>query len=223
MEHYLKALADSKYGSLWLDQDVRPEPHSPLSADEKCQLLIVGGGFTGLWAALQAKERMPDCDIILIESTFVGNGASGRNGGMLHAALAHGENNADYHFPGEQDRIKQLGQRNLKEYLETLERYDIDARYEKVGHMSVATNESQVAAIRKIYERQQAAGGDVVWFDRDRVRQQVNSPTYLAGLWYRGDQDGIIDPARLCWGLKKTILSLGVRIFESTPLLGLSP
>ena len=80
MESYLKALADTKYGSLWLDQDVRPEPLSPLAKDEKCQLLIVGGGFTGLWAALQAKERMPDSDIIVIESTFIGNGASGRNG-----------------------------------------------------------------------------------------------------------------------------------------------
>ncbi|NKB71194.1 MAG: FAD-dependent oxidoreductase [Candidatus Latescibacteria bacterium] len=72
MEPYLKALADTKYGSLWLDQAIRPEPLAPLARDEKCQLLIVGGGFTGLWAALQAKERMPDSDIILIESTFFG-------------------------------------------------------------------------------------------------------------------------------------------------------
>ena len=223
MESYLKALADTKYGSLWLDQDIRPEPLSPLATDEKCQLLIVGGGFTGLWAALQAKERMPDSDIIVIESTFIGNGASGRNGGMLHAALAHGENNADYHFPGEKDRIKQLGQRNLKEFIESLERYNINARYEKVGSMTVATNESQVAAIRENYEEKKAAGSDVVWFDQDEVRREVNSPTYLAGLWFRGGQDGIIDPARLCWGLKETIFSLGVRIFEGTPLLSISP
>jgi glycine/D-amino acid oxidase-like deaminating enzyme len=201
-EPYLKALADTKYGPLWLDQDIRPEPLAPLAKDEKCQLLIVGGGFTGLWAALQAKERMPDADIILIESTFIGNGASGRNGGMLHAALAHGETNADYHFPGEKARIRELGQRNLKEFIESLERYDINAHYEKVGSMAVATNESQVAEIRESYERRKAAGGDVVWFDQDQVRREVNSPTYLAGLWSRGGQDGIIDPARLCWGLK---------------------
>ena len=133
MEHYLKALADSKFGSLWLDQDIRPEPLAPLAGDEKCQLLIVGGGFTGLWGALQAKERMPELDIILIESTFIGNGASGRNGGMLHAALAHGETNADYHFPGEKQRIRQLGRQNLKEFIESLARYNIDARYEKVA------------------------------------------------------------------------------------------
>ena len=77
MDAHLRALADTKYGSLWLDQDVRPEPLAPLVKDEKCQLLIVGGGFTGLWAALQAKERNPDADVILIEATFVGDGASG--------------------------------------------------------------------------------------------------------------------------------------------------
>jgi glycine/D-amino acid oxidase-like deaminating enzyme len=142
-------------------------------------------------------------DIILIESTFIGNGASGRNGGMLHAALAHGANNANYHFPGEKNRIKQLGQRNLKEFIESLERYNINARYEKVGSMTVATNGSQVAAIRGSYEERKAAGSDVVWFDQDEVRREVNSPTYLAGLWSRGGQDGIIDPARLCWGSKK--------------------
>ena len=223
MDAHLRALADTKYGSLWLDQDVRPEPLAPLVKDEKCQLLIVGGGFTGLWAALQAKERNPDADVILIEATFVGDGASGRNGGMLHAALTHGENNADHHFPGERDRIAELGRLNLKEFVESLARYNIDARYEKVGFMSVATTESQVAAIRKSYERQKAAGGDVVWFDQDDVRRAVNSPTYLAGLWFRGGQDGIVDPARLCWGLKETVLSLGVRIFEGTPLLSMSP
>ncbi len=222
MKSYMEALADSKFGSLWLDQDIRPEPLSPLARDERCQLLIVGGGFTGLWGALQAKERILELDIILIESTFIGNGASGRNGGMLHATLAHGETNADYHFPGEKQRIRQLGRQNLKEFIESLARYNIDARYEKVGSLSVATNESQAADLRESFDRRKAAGGDVVWFDQDAMRQEVNSPTYLAGLWSRGGQDGIVDPARLCWGLREAILSLGVRIFEGTPLLSIT-
>ncbi len=222
MKPHAKALADSKFESLWLDQDIRPEPLPPLARDETCQLLIVGGGFTGLWGALQAKERMPGLDIILIESTFIGNGASGRNGGMLHAALAHGETNSDYHFPGEKERIGQLGQRNLKEFIESLARYDIDAHYEKVGSMSIATNEAQVADLRQSFDRRTAAGGDVVWFDQEAIRREVNSPTYLAGLWSRAGQDGIIDPARLCWGLREAVLSLGVRIFESTPLLSIT-
>ena len=89
MNKYLEALQDAAARPVWHDPDIMPEPLAPLTSDEKCELLIVGGGFTGLWAAMQAKERKPDVDIILIEQTFIGDGASGRNGGFLSSTLAH--------------------------------------------------------------------------------------------------------------------------------------
>ncbi len=221
MKQHLEALKDSKYCPLWHDQDIRPETLPALSTDTDCELLIVGGGFTGLWAALQAKERQPNADIILIEKTTISDGASGRNGGFLSSSLAHGETNTDHQFPGEADKLHQLGQQNLKEFIETLARYNIDARYEKVGETSVATDPESVDALRATYESEKAKGEDVVWFNQDEMQAQVNSPTYLAGLWYRGGQDGVVDPARLCWGLKRVILELGVRIYEETPLTSL--
>lgn len=221
MKQHLDALKDSKYCPLWHDQDIRPETLPALSVNTSCELLIVGGGFTGLWAALQAKERQPDADIILIEKTTISDGASGRNGGFLSSSLAHGETNTDHQFPGEADQLHQLGQQNLKEFIETLERYNIDARYEKVGETSVATDQASVDALRATYESEKAKGEDVVWFNQEEMQAQVNSPTYLAGLWYRGGQDGVVDPARLCWGLKRVILELGVRIYEKTPLTSL--
>jgi glycine/D-amino acid oxidase-like deaminating enzyme len=223
MEQYIEALKGSKYCPLWHDQEIRPEALPALSADEKCQLLIVGGGFTGLWAALQAREGNPDLDIILIEKTFIADGASGRNGGFLDSSLAHGETNTDHQFPGEADKLHQLGQINMQEFIATLERYDIDARYEKVGNLEVATSQGAVEALQKIYEDEKAEGVEVVWFDQEAMRAEVNSPTYLAGLWHCGGLDGVIDPARLCWGLKKVIMDLGVRIFENTPLLKIEP
>lgn len=218
MEPYLNALTETKYCPLWHDQDVRPEQCPPLSGDEKCELLIVGGGFTGLWAALQAKERMPDLDIILIESTFVGDGASGRTGGMVAKALAHTETNTDYHFPNETDRIEELGQLNYQGFVESLKRYDIDARFEEGGFIDVATREYQVEGLRKTYEERVEKGENLSWYDQDEIQQEAKSPTYLAGLYQR-DRGGIVDPARLCWGLKSTVQNLGVRIFEGTPML----
>jgi glycine/D-amino acid oxidase-like deaminating enzyme len=223
MQPHLAALKDSKYCPLWHDQDLRPEILPALSANEKCELLIVGGGFTGLWAALQAKERQPDADIILIEKTFIADGASGRNGGFLSSSLAHGESNTDYFFPGEADQLYHLGQQNMSELIDTLERYQIDARYENVGDIQVATNPGSVDALKVEYESLKQDGKDVVWFDQAEIRAQVNSPTYLAGLWYREGQDGIVDPARLCWGIRDVILKLGVRIFESTCLDKVTP
>lgn len=224
MQAHIEAIKNSKFCPLWHDQDdVKPEVLPKISKDENCELLIVGGGFTGLWAALQVKERQADTDIVLIEKTFIADGSSGRNGGFLNSSLAHGETNTDHHFPGEADKLYELGQQNMAELLETLERYNIDARYEKVGETEVATNQGSVDDMRRSFEEEKAAGDDVIWFDKEQMQSQVNSPTYLAGLWRRDGKDGVIDPARLCWGLKRVLLELGVRIYENTPLNSSSP
>ena len=224
MQQHIEALKDAKACPLWHDPEVMPEVLPPLATDEKCELLIVGGGFTGLWAAMQAKERNPDAEIILIEQTFVGDGASGRCGGFLSTSLTHGETNVAHRFSAEADRLQELGTQNMKELLETLDRYNIDARYEKTGVMDVSLDPESAADMHSEYEEAKANDEDVVWFDKDAVREQVNSPTFFGGLWHRRGQDGVVDPARLCWGLKKVLLNqLGVRIFEGTRLLGVEP
>ena len=222
MEPYLKAIANTKYCPIWHDQDVRPDSCPPLTQDEKCELLIVGGGFTGMWAALQAKERVPDLDIILIEATVIADGASGRTGGILSPLLTHGDANTDNHFPNETRHIEELGRINYQELVTSLEKYNMDARFEDVGHMQVATREHQVETIRKQYETKKQSGYKLAWFDQDEIRKKINSPTYLGGVHIQ-DAGGIIDPARLCWELKRTLLDLGIRFFEGTPMIKLSP
>ncbi len=224
MKKHLEALKDAVARPLWHDPDIMPEPLAPLAADETCELLIVGGGFTGLWAAMQVKERQPDADIILIEQTFVGDGASGRCGGFLSTSLAHGQTNTEHRFPDEAERLAELGTRNMRELLETLERYNIDVRYEKTGELFVALDTESAGRIHADYQQAIAEGEDVVWFDQQAVREQVNSPLFFAGMWDRGGQDGVIDPGRLCWGLKEVLVNqLGVRIFEGTKLLAVKP
>ena len=224
MERHLEALKDAALSPLWHDPGIMPEPLAPISSNVSCELLIVGGGFTGLWAAMQAKERKPDADIILIEQTFVGDGASGRCGGFLSSTLVHGETNAGYRFADEAERLQELGVQNMRELLETLDRFNIDARYEKTGEMTVALDPESAKSLQAEYQEGLADADDVVWFDQDAVREQVNSPMFYAGLWERGGQDGVIDPARLCWGLKHVLVNqLGVRIFENTRLLGVEP
>jgi len=224
MKKHVEALKDAAVRPLWHDADIMPQPLAPISSEETCELLIVGGGFTGLWAAIQAKERKPDADIVLIEQTFIGDGASGRCGGFLSSTLAHTETNTEHRFPDEAERLKELGIKNMQEFLETLERYNIDAHYEKTGEMFVALDPESAKRMQVKYQEAIAEGEDVVWFDKDAVREQANSPTFFAGMWERGGQDGVIDPARLCWGLKEVLVSqLGVRIFEGTKLLGVEP
>ncbi len=218
------ALKDAELWPLWHDPEIMPEPEPSLSNDEKCELLIVGGGFTGLWAALQAKERAPDADIILLEQTFVGDGASGRNGGFLSTSIAHGETNTEAQFPGEEEKLETLGRQNIIELLETLERYGIDAHYEATGETSLALSSEVAAEMYEEFLEAKAAGEPVTWYDQDAIREQVNSPLFHAGLKYQDGLCGVVDPARICWGLKGVLLHrLGVRIFENTHMIDVKP
>lgn len=222
MQH-VDALTHSKYGSLWLDSDQRPEPEPALEENVACELLVVGGGFTGLWGALQAKEKRPELDIILIEKTFVADGASGRNGGFLNSALAHGENNTEHHFPGEEEKLYDLGKQNIREMLATFEKYNINVDYECVGETEIAVDEGQLKGLRTHYEEEKAAGEDVVWYNQTQMQKQVKSPTYIGGMLFRNGLNGIVNPAKICWGLKKVLLELGVRIYEHTGVEKIKP
>lgn len=84
-------LADSQQSVFWLDSPQSPEPLPRLVGEERCELAVVGGGFTGLWAALVAAER--GSEVALLEGDRCGCGASGRNGGVLEASLTHGLEN----------------------------------------------------------------------------------------------------------------------------------
>jgi len=218
------ALKDAQLNPLWHDPSIMPETEPSLRSDAKCELLIVGGGFTGLWAALLAKERKPEADIILIEQTFVGDGASGRNGGFLSSSIAHGETNTEAQFPGEEEKIEALGEENITELLATLERYGIDARYEPTGETSVATNPEMVEEMYAEFLEAKEEDEPVTWYDRDAMKKHIKSPLVHAGLRYRDGLSGIVDPGRICWGLKKVLLNeLGIRIFEGTRMLEVKP
>jgi glycine/D-amino acid oxidase-like deaminating enzyme len=180
----------------------------------------VGGGFTGLWAAVQAKEEEPDRDVVLLEADTVAEGASGRNGGFADPSLTHGLSNGLHHFPGEMESIEKLGSENYHGYVAALERLGIDAHLEQTGTLAVATAPYQVEGLRESLEQHRKFGEEGEWFDRDAVREQLDSPTYQAGYWRRSGS--IVDPARVAWGLRDAALRLGVRIYEHTRVDGLS-
>ena len=70
-------------------------------APRRCDLCIVGGGYTGLWTAIIAKERDPSRDVVLIDAHEIGSAASGRNGGFMESSLTHGVANGQERFPDE--------------------------------------------------------------------------------------------------------------------------
>ncbi len=100
--------------SFWVDTLPEREPHAPLDEVLGADLCIVGGGYTGLWAALYAKELDPARDVVLLEATRCGAGASGRNGGFLQSSLTHGVGNGLARFGDELAQLERLGLGNFR-------------------------------------------------------------------------------------------------------------
>jgi glycine/D-amino acid oxidase-like deaminating enzyme len=208
-------VADAVHVSYWLDSPERPVPAAPLDVDSSCDLAVVGGGYTGLWTALLAKEADPARDVLLLEGRSVGWAASGRNGGFCAASLTHGIANGQSRFPAELATLDRLGRANLDAIAATIARYGIDCGFERTGELTVAVEPHQVEWLLEDVEAARGLGHDAVFLDRDEVRAQVDSPTYLAGAWDRSET-ALVDPARLAWGLRAACLRLGVRIVEDT-------
>ena len=217
---YASALADAVPQAFWLDDPARPEPLDPLAENLSCDLAIVGGGFSGLWTALLAKERDPQRSVVLLEGRRIGWAASGRNGGFCEYSLTHGLANGIARFPDEMRTLVRLGMQNLEEMQAAVERYGIDCAWERTGELNVATQPWQVEELREHVKTAARYGEELEFLDTDAVRAQVDSPTYLAGVW---DRSGcaMLNPARLVWGLRDACLALGVRIFEGTPVSGI--
>jgi glycine/D-amino acid oxidase-like deaminating enzyme len=204
----------------WLDQAQRPERRPAHSGDVDVDLLVVGGGFTGLWAALLALEEQPGREVLLLEGHRLGWAASGRNGGFCAASLTHGLANGFERWPAEMPTLLRLGRRNLEELEQTVHRHGIACGFERTGELDAAVEPWQLEGLREDHEQGSRAGLDLRLLDAAATRALVDSPTYLGGLY---DPEGVamVDPARLVWGLADAVEQLGGRLRESTRVLEL--
>ncbi|MFB4316746.1 NAD(P)/FAD-dependent oxidoreductase [Actinomadura sp. 21ATH] len=215
-----KAVAGALHEPYWLGDPARPEPEPALHGTDACDLAVVGGGYSGLWTALRAKERDPSLDVAVLEGGRIGGAASGRNGGFCAASLTHGIRNGADRWPDELHELERLGWENFRAIAETLVRYGIDAEWEAAGELHVATAEWQLEGLAEDAELAFEHGWEPMLMSAEAVRAEVDSPTYLGGLW---DPDGValVNPAKLAWGLADACRSLGVRIYERSPVTGL--
>jgi glycine/D-amino acid oxidase-like deaminating enzyme len=218
MPHPLHAaLADASPTPYWLDRADRPVARPPLEAHTTADLCVVGGGFSGLWTALLAKERDPSLDVVLLEGKRIGWAASGRNGGFCAASLTHGHANGVERWPDEIETLDRLGRENLDAIDAALTRHGIDCDFERTGTITIATEPHQVGWLE---EAAPTRPGSTL-LDRDAMRAEVDSPTYLGGL-FEPHETALLDPARLAWGLAAAAERAGVRVHEGTPVSRLS-
>ena len=209
------ALADAAPAVFWLDRPDAPEPAPALRGAAEADLVIVGAGYTGLWAALHALADDPGRDVLMLDAGTAAGGASGRNGGFLSASITHGAANGRSHFPDEFDTLDRLGNENHAGFLADLDRHGIEAAFEPVGEIAVAVEPWQAGELDEYADLLDGLGEDVVVLDAAAMRAAVASPTYLGGVWQRSHV-GLVDPGRLAWGLLAAVRRSGARVHEHT-------
>jgi putative aminophosphonate oxidoreductase len=207
--------------SWWLREaaaELAPRP--PLAEATSADVCIVGGGFTGLWAALRIKELEPGRDVVIVEADVCGAGASGRNGGfamtLWHQFLALERMCGAV----EAVRLGRVSAAVVRDIEAFCERHAIEAGFRAAGWFWVASNPAQlgrwedtVAAIERYgeapFERLQ----------RDEVAARSGSPRHLGGVFEAGG--ATVQPARLAAGLRRVALERGVRVYEGSPMVAL--
>lgn len=211
------ALEGTRQAVFWLDELGAAPVHPRLTGAPTTDLAIVGGGFTGLWTALRAKQRDPDRRVVLLEAKRIGWAQSGRNGGFVEASLTHGEQNGRTRWPAEYAQLARLGAENLDAIEQTVAGLGLDVQWERTGELDVATEQHQLAWLTGEPPHPDGTLPDVVRLDAEQVQRLVHSPSYLGGTWRRREV-ALVHPGRLARELAGAAVEAGVEIFEDSPV-----
>jgi glycine/D-amino acid oxidase-like deaminating enzyme len=209
------AVSDLNTTPFWLDDVRRPAAGPALAEGINCDLLVIGAGFTGLWAALLAIEEDPGRDVVLVDGGRIADGATGRNGGFMSHSLTHGIANGMDRWPDEMPVLSRMGSENLADIARVIDEYRIDCDFWRCGELTVAVQPHHVGSLEAFVRETPAnVAGRIAYLNADQVRERVASPTYLAAVV---DPDvTLVNPAALAWGLAKACREAGVRIFENS-------
>ena len=190
--------------------------YSRLEGEHRCDVVVVGGGFTGVSAMLHLAER--GYDVALVEAYRIGWGASGRNGGQLIDGFVNSDR-IEKRLGADAAKITyQMGLDCRDIVVDRIRKYSIDCNL-KFGFIELARRDCEVSKLQSwLAEKEQAAYPHAMKFlDRDGTRAVVGSDSYVAGLLNMGN--GHLHPLNLCTGEAAAAVSQGATVFEQSRVL----
>jgi glycine/D-amino acid oxidase-like deaminating enzyme len=204
----------------WLEEALtaegNPDAAPPLVGRQECDVLVVGGGYTGLWTALTLKQRDPSLSVILIDENVIGAGPSGRNGGFVHGYWEQ--------LPGLVANLGRkpaleiacLGSQAQQSILEFIDKCGSDVWCRQAGIVMTATSAAQEATIDHVLATSNRMGTTelVSGLDLGQVHKICDSSTLRRGVFYK--EAATVQPARLARALRRAIVDAGVRLYEGT-------
>jgi putative aminophosphonate oxidoreductase len=202
--------------SLWLQQALDGPQAPPLSGAERADVAILGGGYVGLWTAIEIKRRDPACDVAVLERDVCGGGASGRNGGMVLSWWPKLASLIKLCGVDEALRVARASAEAIDGIAAFCEEHGIDAQFRRGGFLWTATTPAHVGSWNAVVDLCERHGVDA--FEHlapEEVARRAGSDRHIAGVFEA--RAATVQPALLARGLRTVALSLGVRIFEGTP------
>ncbi len=202
----------------WIEEAGAPPACPPLTGAQEADVVVVGGGFLGMWTAWHLLARDPDCRVALLESWRCGFGPSGRNGGFVNGYWEHvpplaGRVGADAAIG-----LAHAADASIRGIGAFCEEHGIDAWYRPAQQVEISTAPAQdgtwdhdVAELRRL-----GHGEDYADVSAEQVQAICRSPVFRAGVSMR--TAATVQPARLAFGLRGVLLDRGVRIFEDSPV-----
>ncbi len=201
----------------WLEEAGPVEAMPPLDADTSADVVVVGGGYLGLWTAWQLKALEPACDVVVLEAALAGHGPSGRNGGFVSTLWDD--------LPILRDRVgderaldvARASERGVHGIGEWCGREGVEAWYRAAPTLVVATSEAQLDASTDAIDACAALGAPEEFrpMTVDELRARCDAG-FLGGAILR--TSATVHPARLALGLRAKLLEAGVRVHERTPV-----
>lgn len=194
--------------SLWWTLVDHPE-FTPSELHQQWDVVIVGGGFSGLWTAHHLKIGNPSLKIAVLEKNQVGSGASGRNGGWASALYPIDDSQLRKKFSAE--AVHELHQ-HLKKTIDDISLFvtteDIDCAFHKGGSLIIARNEAQFRRLGSHVEE------GYVRLDARETNQRIRMQGALGSVYT--PNCAALNPAALVVGLAHSLQRRGVSIFENT-------
>ena len=197
----------------------QPPPRPGLDGPKAADLVIIGGGFTGLWAAIQAKEQDPPGTLSCSKPR---PSASARRDATAASSMAPSPTGyaTVCATSGKRPRCCTGGPRNLDAMAATLHRYHIDADWDPRGILHVATQPYQLNELHDEAALLRVHGETATVLDASQTRAELDSPTFVGGC-RRSTGKATVNPILLAWGLRRAAEQLGTRIYEHSPVLRL--
>jgi len=206
----------------WLEEagDVAWMPE--LVGERSADVVVVGGGFTGMWAAWHLKALEPEADVVLLEAGSCGHGPSGRNGGFCNVMWFSLPNMRARWGDAAALEVARAAEEAVTAIRDFCEAEGVDAWFRRAGYMQVSTAPAHdhvwsaaVGACREL-----GALEAIQPLDAAAVAARCASPAFRGGAFY--PEAATVQPARLALGLRERLRAVGVEIHEGSPVERLS-